>query len=1068
MLSRFSLKRKLLLFAALPMLILAMFTVQHSITLYKHYQKTSTNALTTQVVSGIENVIFELQKERGLSAGFLSSNGKKFSAELQQQWRKTDAVIIKLISNAQLNQIIEATRNDHQLFDVQQERLEQTSIERQRLAMARKRILAYDNSQFFNYYSQLNRKLISFISRLHFESDNPYQATVLDDLVNVLEIQELAGQERALINQLLAAPTVDLKSFDSISSITKQLGDIINTATPVMTKENRAKFSAFWLSPEQQEINTLRDKLQQQIDLIEQAYLISQQMGSDPLSNHANDNSIIKDIQNTVNFEHHYFERKIALANIKNGQVLNPEQHQLIATIEHTIDSYYQYVQHTKSSDQPSPLASQLADNNVQMHQALQQLQNQPPQISSAYWWSAATANLALSHNISIELIEKIALQSEVERQQILSYVYISILAGVLFFCVVYFLGQYITNSLLDSITTIVDDVEKMAKDPNLQLQIKVKGNDELAQISTALNLMLNERLIARQSLLQASAVFEHSSEGIMVTDANNRIELVNPAFSRITGYTIDEVKGQKPSILSSNNHGPEFYIDLWQSLKHTNNWEGEIWNKRKDGSIYPEYLSITAVKDEQDNICQHIGLFLDVSNRKQHEQDLWYKTNFDSLTKLPKRHLFSSQLQQAIDSASQHQAQVAVFIIDLDRFKFINELHGHAIGNEIIKQSAARIEAALKPEDLVARLDGDEFAIASPLHHADHTAKVLAQKLTEVLTQPISIDTLESSISASIGVAFYPEDGQDIETLLRNAETAMYQAKHDGRAHFQYFAPEMNVEMLARVQLEHRLRKAVIKSEFYLDYQPIIDMQTGAVSSVEALIRWRDPELGIVSPELFIPIAEETGLIEPLGEWILNQALADLAQWHAQGHLLNLAINVSGRQCIHPTGSDFYQLLRSALTRHNIAPNYLHIEITESMLIDDTPHCLKALKAIRELGIDIYLDDFGTGYSALSYLSQFPISVIKIDKSFIDNATSNQSDAKLVKAIIMMGQSLELPLVAEGIETEAQWQFLQALGCHYAQGYLMSKPLSNHNLIAFLNNETAINRIVNRKALSA
>ena len=339
---------------------------------------------------------------------------------------------------------------------------------------------------------------------------------------------------------------------------------------------------------------------------------------------------------------------------------------------------------------------------------------------------------------------------------------------------------------------------------------------------------------------------------------------------------------------------------------------------------------------------------------------------------------------------------------------------------------------------------------------------------MVDVLVQPLKLDAIESNISASVGVAFYPEDGQDIETLLRNSETAMYQAKRDGRAHFQYFSPEMNVEMLERMQLEQRLRKAVKKSEFYLEYQPVVDMTHGTVSSVEALIRWRDPEFGIISPGLFIPIAEETGLIEPLGEWVLNQALADLSSWHAQGHMLKIAINVSGRQCINSNGLSFYQVLEEALLRHKIAAHYVHIEITQSLLIEDKPYSLEILQSIRNLGVDIYLDDFGTGYSALSYLNQFPISVIKIDKSFIDNATVNQSDAKLVKAIVMMGQSLEMPLVAEGIETEEQWDFLQSLGCNYAQGYLMSKPLSSEKLLTFLENETVINQIVNRKALAS
>ncbi|QQX80200.1 EAL domain-containing protein [Shewanella sp. KX20019] len=1068
LLSHLSLKQKLFLFASLPMLILVVFAVLHSISLSKQYQNASANALTTQVTLGVEKVIFELQKERGLSAGYVSSDGEEFSAELQQQWQTTDQALQSLLQNGALKKVLAGTQDDYPLFIALQERIGRSSAERERLTQFRHQVLSLDSNRYFNYYSQLNQKLISFISQLRFKSESSYLVIVQSDLVNALKIQELAGQERGLVNQLLAAATINLDSFDAISDITEQLTNTVNNASSVMTKENRAKFSAFGDSLEQQEIEALRRQLQQQIALIEHAYRVSKLVGYDGLMHDFNSYLMSASPQHSISFEQHYFEIGVALTEIERQPNLTEQQLELIAVIKRTVDSYADYLQQIKSSKQPLPPMTTLAGKYEVMHQALLQLQHQAPLISSAHWWSTASAGVELMYQMNIQLTEKIARQSDIEKQQILSSLYISLLTGMLFFYILFILGKYICNHLIDLITTIVQDVEEMAKDPSLQLQIDIKGSGELAQISTALNQMLSERMLAKNSMLQASAVFEHSSEGIMVTDADNCIELVNPAFTKITGYTLDEVKGHKPSILSSNHHRPEFYRALWQSLADTNHWEGEIWNKRKDGNVYPEYLSITAVKDAQDNICQHIGLFLDVSNHKQYEQDLWYKTNYDSLTKLPNRHLFSSRLQHAINTASQHQAQVAVFFIDLDRFKFINELHGHAAGNDILKQSALRLADVLGPEDSIARFGGDEFAIISPQLNTNETAEQLAQKLTEVLVHPIKLGAIESNISASVGVAFYPEDGQDIEMLLRNAETAMYQAKRDGRAHFQYFSPEMNVEMLERMRLEQRLRKAVKQSEFYLEYQPVVDMQHGTVSSVEALIRWRDPEFGIISPALFIPIAEETGLIEPLGEWILEQALTDLAQWHSQGHMLKIAINVSGRQCINSHGRSFYEILKEALERHGIAPLYLHVEITESMLIEDKPYSLQILESIRQLGVDIYLDDFGTGYSALSYLNQFPISVIKIDKSFIDNATVNQSDAKLVKAVVMMGQSLEMPLVAEGIETEEQWDFLQALGCDYAQGYLMSKPLSSERLVTFLENETAINRIINRKALTA
>ncbi|MEZ9197875.1 EAL domain-containing protein [Shewanella sp. 10N.286.54.B9] len=1068
LLSHLSLKQKLFLIASLPMLILVVFAGLHSISLYQRYQDASANSFTTQVTLDIENILFELQKERGLSAGYLSSNGKQFNTELQQQWLTTELAIKNLLQNKALQKVSDTTQDDRELFHLLQTRFSRTSDEHQQLLKMRQQVLKLNGSEYFNYYSQLNQKLISFISQLRFKSDDSYLVMIQADLVNILKAQELAGQERGLVNQLLSAPTLNADSYEAIDNITQRLKNTVENASLAMTDENRSKLNKITVSQEQQQVSVLLQQLKQQVELIEQAQRLSELMGYKGLTYDYNRYLMTAKPQYQLNFEQHHYELNIALENIARRDNLTSQQSALVATIKRSTDTYYQHLLQTSNNLQQPASMSSLAIQYADMHQALQQLQHQTPLISGKQWWATASNRINLLHQMNIQLTHKIARQSDVQKQLIVSSLYISILSGILLFYMVFILGKYIANSLISSITTIVNDVEEMAKDPNLQLNIEIKGNDELTQISTALNQMLSERMLAKTSLQQASAVFEHSSEGIMVTNADNRIELVNPAFTKITGYTLEEVKGKKPSVLSANHHQPEFYSQLWHSITTTNHWEGEIWNKRKDGNVYPEYLSITAVENAQGQISQYIGLFLDVSNHKQYEQDLWYKSNYDSLTKLPNRHLFSSRLQHTIDDANQTNSQVAVFFIDLDRFKFINELHGHAAGNEILKQSATRLETVLGPEDSIARFGGDEFVIISPQHNAIETAEQLAHKLVDVLVQPLKFDAIESNISASVGIAFYPEDGQDIEMLLRNSETAMYQAKRDGRAHFQYFSPEMNVEMLERMQLEQRLRKAVKKSEFYLEYQPVVDMTHGTVSSVEALIRWRDPEFGIISPALFIPIAEETGLIEPLGEWVLNQALADLSSWHAQGHMLKIAINVSGRQCINSNGLSFYQVLEEALLRHNIAAHYVHIEITESLLIEDKPYSLEILQSIRDLGVDIYLDDFGTGYSALSYLNQFPISVIKIDKSFIDNATVNQSDAKLVKAIVMMGQSLEMPLVAEGIETEEQWDFLQSLGCDYAQGYLMSKPLPSDNLLTFLENETAINRMVNRKALQS
>ncbi|MGS0691911.1 EAL domain-containing protein [Shewanella sp. 30m-9] len=1050
-LSRLSLKQKLFLSASLPMFILVLLAIVSATTLIKQYQHASANVLTTKVTLGIENVIYELQKERGLSAGYLSSNGHLFEYELQQQWLITDRAFQTFIFNSALTETINTVKNDSVLFDALKGQISKASIELQQLSTARQNISELKTPESFDFYSKLTQKLINIISQLRFKSDNSYQVLVQSDLISMLKIQELSGQERGLINKLLSAPYIDPAAFKAIAQVRNQLDNAITNAFSTMTPDNRIKFNELINSQEQQLISNYRKQLQQQIDLVEQAGFISDLVGYDGLNYNFNGYLTTLDPAYLSSFKQNHLALKATFEQIINNNNLTPKQQELIQSLELTAQRYQEYVSQTESTQHPTTTTLELLTQDIALHDSLYLLQHQAPLISSEDWWTATTAGIDSLHQINTQLTEKIARQNEIEKQQILSLLYISFFAGLLFFYLVYLLSRSIANNLIDSVSGIVNDVEQLAKDPSLELDLTVKGSDELAQISVAVNQMVSERMKSKRALHQASAVFRHSAEAIMVTDAKNRIELVNPAFTKITGYTLDDVKGKNPSVLSSAHHNNHFYSGLWHSLADKNSWEGEIWNKRKDGQIYPEYLKITAVKNSQNETIQHIGLFLDISNNKQYEQDLWYKTNYDSLTKLPNRHLFSLRLQQAIDSAQQENNQVALFFIDLDRFKFINELHGHAAGNKILKQSATRLESVLGPNDSIARIGGDEFVIISPQSNISNSTEIQAQKLSDVLSKPFILDGKETNISSSFGIAFFPEDGQDIEMLLRNSETAMYQAKRDGRAHFQYFSPEMNVEMLARMHLEQRLRKAVKLNEFYMEYQPVIDMYSGKTTSVEALIRWRDPDYGIISPSTFIPIAEETGLIEPLGEWIIHQALSDLAQLHAQGLPINMAINVSARQCINSKELSLYDLLKQGLAEHAISAKNVHIEITESMLIEDKPRCLQILESIRQLGVDIYLDDFGTGYSALSYLTQCPISVIKIDKSFIDNVLSNQSDAKLITAIVMMAQSLEMPLVAEGIETVEQWNFLRDLGCDYAQGYLMSKPLTKADLVVFL-----------------
>jgi len=551
----------------------------------------------------------------------------------------------------------------------------------------------------------------------------------------------------------------------------------------------------------------------------------------------------------------------------------------------------------------------------------------------------------------------------------------------------------------------------------------------------------ITQRKRAEDTLRLHATVFATTTEGIIVTDAQNRIKTVNPAFTHITGYSQEEVVGRDPKLLGSGRNTPDFYRTMWQSLHTTGHWSGEIWNRRKDGTIFPEWLSVVAIRDERGNVQEYIGVFSDITQRKHDEEQILRQANYDALTGLPNRALLFDRLSQAIALAHRDETKVALLFIDLDRFKSINDGLGHAVGDDMLRLVAERLRVCVRQSDTVARFGGDEFVIILENVKDVPAVAALAGKVVRVLSEPFHLAGRELFIGASIGVTLYPEDSTDPNTLLRNADMAMYQAKEGGRSQFQFFTQEMNRRTEARIELERGLHRALEREQFTLQYQPIFSLQTGEMASVEVLLRWNHPELGPVRPDRFIPLAEDSGLIAPIGLWVLRTACAQVSQWRKRPEFaaLRLAVNLSSRQ---------WQLglpvstIRDILSETGLAPEALVLEITEGMVLEGTEEVIAWLYEIRALGVELAVDDFGTGYSSLSYLKRFPVSELKIDYSFIRDLPDDEGSASLVRAILSMARSLGLAVVAEGVETPAQLAFLEQARCDYVQGYLLSPPI--------------------------
>ena len=564
----------------------------------------------------------------------------------------------------------------------------------------------------------------------------------------------------------------------------------------------------------------------------------------------------------------------------------------------------------------------------------------------------------------------------------------------------------------------------------------------ELNQVTLFIGIILDTagRKKSEKELNLAHKVFENIGEAVSVTDADNNYVSVNPAFSRITGYTSEEVIGKNPKFMASGRHDREFYQKMWKSINQYGYWQGEIWNRRKNAEIYPKWLSIVAVKDAQDNLQNYIAVFSDISERKAADERIYFMAHYDTLTGLPNRNLLHDRILHAIVSAPRHKTKVAILFLDLDRFKIINDNLGHSIGDLLLQAVTERLKGCLRSSDTIARLGGDEFLIVIPdLRDATYAATV-AQKILDSLSRHYVIRDIELHTTVSIGISLYPDDGTANEELIANADVAMYRAKEIGRNNYQFFAPAMNDRSYERLTFENKLRRALERREFVIHYQPQVNSMTGLIIGAEALVRWQHPKMGLVSPGMFIPIAEESGLIIRIGEWVLREVCRQAKAWQEEGlPPIPVAVNLSAVQFRQ---NNLVEMVDDALKESGLDPHCLELEITESGIMQNSETSVHTLRLLKQMGLKLSVDDFGTGYSSLSYLKKFPIDKLKIDQSFVRDITTDQDDAAIINAIIGMANSLKLRVIAEGVETVEQQNFLNANGCFESQGYYFCKPL--------------------------
>jgi diguanylate cyclase (GGDEF)-like protein/PAS domain S-box-containing protein len=550
----------------------------------------------------------------------------------------------------------------------------------------------------------------------------------------------------------------------------------------------------------------------------------------------------------------------------------------------------------------------------------------------------------------------------------------------------------------------------------------------------------ISTRKAAETSLHLAAQVFENSQEGIMIADQQRRIISINRALTDITGYTAEEVIGNPPQILCAATHDKVLFQSILESVLKDDHWQGELWGRHRDGRGYPLWLSITAVRDNHRSVINYIGIVTDISDRKASEEQMRHLAEHDFLTGLPNRVLLLDRLQQSIAVAKRNRTRLALLFLDLDRFKNINDSFGHHIGDKLLQTVAERLKKYVRGIDTVSRLGGDEFVIMLVDTGSGKPIAHVAEKILQAISMPYAIEGCHFTITTCIGISTYPADGTDVDVLIKNADTAMYHAKDKGNNRFQFFNNDMNTRVVERIALENSLRSALQGGEFILEYQPQIDIASNRLIGAEALLRWHHPTLGRMMPNRFIGVAEECGLIVPIGDWALRQACRQARSWQEQGLDIVMAVNLSVAQ-FHQ--KNLLHRVTDALQAARLEPRYLQLEITESIMMYEVKGAIEMLRSLRDLGIRLAIDDFGTGFSSLSYLKRIPIDKLKIDQSFVRDITLDPEDAAIINAIIVMARSLNLTVIAEGVETTEQFRFLEAHGCDEYQGFLASKVLS-------------------------
>ncbi len=1065
-LNNLGIRDKLFIFIAIPVVSILFFAISGVSEKYQQYNSSINTQNFLSLAYSLDDLIYELQKERGISTNLINQDSLFLKEEIYSQRELTDKalyVFTQKIKSFDINQLSSSANKE--LIALNKLIMQLPSVR-----------AAIDENKFenlLNDYSALNSHAINFIQHFSQLTNGNKLAQLVDVYINLLWLQEHAGQERATLMRVSVSGEMDSKYFRKIITHIEAQDSLIKNFYIVAPDMHRDLLRQILSQPVNLEVNKFRIATLNKVERNELLNELHALLGY---------GGLIHDFKNyVIRGEKSYFEHfqqvllnvKDVIARYKASSGITQEDLSHLETIDETLDHYSDFIAKISLYLQEGYSINQIdklvwVDDSLALH-AMTYLGKGRPDINSSIWWRNATKRINLIKRVTSQVKEEVV-NLAVKNTQNAVYMlaaYSAITLATLLFSFVF--GLFLMKRLVGELRNISEKMKTMFQEKNFDHQLIITGKDEIGVMAATFNRLINERIKFESALHLSSAVYENAKEAIMIADAKMQIQMVNPAFINVSGYNQKNILGKGLFYLSCDLKSERSSNFILDTLQQKFFWEGEVWSKKLSGEYYLTWLSINVVRDHSGTVQQYIAMFTDITERKQYEDDLWRQTNYDALTNLPNRKLCIDQLSHDLKIAKRTNSNVAVLFLDLDRFKLINDTLGHKAGDSLLIEIALRLKEAVRESDVVSRLGGDEFVIILNDIKNVSDVEVVSNKILSNVSTPINLNnSSETFTTISIGIAFYPHDGNDVETLMKHADTAMYQSKKQGRNNFMFYRQEMNQAIVEHMTIEQELRKALSNQQFLLYYQPIINLETGLILGAEALIRWQHPTMGLVSPDKFINIAEDTGLIVPIGEWVVMTAANQASEWNKKSkQLLKVAVNISSRQCIDKVPS-IVDLLKKASTEARLKPGMFEIEITESLLMDGTSETVDMLNQIRDLGLGISLDDFGTGYSSLSYLKHFPITTLKIDRSFVNDSTTNKKDAQLVKAMVMMSTGLDLGVVGEGIENAEQLSFLKSLGCKAGQGYYFSHPLNAEDFGNHLQEKDAITLYPTEKQLQA